>query len=118
MGYASHLNQHVKLRQNTKFQIYVLHSLKDMEEDPKRTGYRYPSLKIVFGGIFEVGSASHLNQHVKLCTCTKFHACIIKCTIRPLFEVKRLHYLSLHNLLCNIDIQPLNHVLLQEMAHQ
>ena len=91
MGYASHLNQHVKLRQNTKFQIYVLHSLKDMEEDQKRTGYRYPSLKIVFGGIFEVGSASHLNKHVKLCTCTKFHACIIKCTIRPFFEVNRLH---------------------------
>ena len=92
MGYASHLNQHVKLRQNTKFQIYVLHSLKDMEEDQKRTGYRYPSLKIVFGGIFQVGSVSHLNQHVKLCTCTKFHACIKKCTIRPFFEVKRLHY--------------------------
>ena len=53
---ASHLNQHVKSRQKTEFQVNDLHSLKDMEEDQKRTGYRYPSLKIAFGGIFEVGS--------------------------------------------------------------
>ena len=52
----SHLNQHVKSRQKTEFQVNDLHSLKDMEEDQKRTGYRYPSLKIAFGGIFEVGS--------------------------------------------------------------
>ena len=61
VGSASHLNQHVKLRQKTKFRVYNLHCLEDMEEDQKRTGYRYPSLKIAFGGIFQVGSASHLN---------------------------------------------------------
>ena len=69
---ASHLIQHVKSRQKTEFQVNDLHSLKDTEEDQKRTGYRYPSLKIVFGGIFEVGSVFHLNQHVKLRQETKY----------------------------------------------
>ena len=42
------------------------------EEDPERTGYKYPSLKIAFGGVLEVGSVPHLIQHVKLCQKSKF----------------------------------------------
>ena len=53
MGSAPHLNQHLNLRQKTKFHIYILHSLKDMERGQKRTGYRYPSLKIVLGAFLK-----------------------------------------------------------------
>ena len=35
MGSASHLIQHVKLRQKTIFLIYDMNSLKDIEEDLK-----------------------------------------------------------------------------------
>ena len=35
VGSASHLNQHVKLGQKTKFRVYNLHSLKDTEEGKK-----------------------------------------------------------------------------------
>ena len=40
-----------------------------------------------------MGSASPLIQHINLCTRSEFHACIVKCTILPNFEVKRLHYI-------------------------
>ena len=44
-GTASHLFQ----RQHTKCRVCNLHNMKDMEEDLKGTGYKYPSLKIAFG---------------------------------------------------------------------
>ena len=63
------------------FEFYDLHCLKDMERGQKRDwGYRYPSLKIVFGGILEVGSASHLNQHVKI-TPGKLNSGFITCIV-------------------------------------
>ena len=39
-----------------------------------------------------MGSIFHRIQRIKLFTRTKFHACIIKCTIHVDFDVKRLHY--------------------------
>ena len=92
LGSACNLIQYGKLRQKTNLFVYERYSLKDMKEDLKGDLVKVPSLKIAFGGVFEVGSSSHPIQHVKLCTCANFHACIIKCTIRPIFEVKRLHY--------------------------
>ena len=92
MGSAWNLIQYGKLRQKTNLLVYEMYSLKDMKEDLKGDWVKVPSLEIAFGRVFEVGSASQLIQHVKLCTCTNFHACIIKCTIHPIFEVKRLHY--------------------------
>ena len=50
-----HLIQHIKLRQKTL----------------RKTGYKYPSLKIALGR-FEVGSASHLIQYVNLRKKAKF----------------------------------------------
>ena len=79
-----HLIQHVKLRQNTKFRVYNLHNLKDIEEDSNEDWVQVTRLNIALGAFFEVGSAFNLIQHVKLCTCTNFHTCIIKCTIQLL----------------------------------
>ena len=42
MGSASHLNQHLNLRQEIKFHIYILHSLKDMERGQKGLGTGTP----------------------------------------------------------------------------
>ena len=36
-----------------------------------------------------MGPVSHFNKHIKLCTCAKFHDCIITCTIHQNFGVKR-----------------------------
>ena len=47
------------------------------------TGTEYPSLKIAFGGKFELGSDSYLFQRIKLGRCTKFHAGITICMIDP-----------------------------------
>ena len=69
----------MKVLQKTKFRVYDLHCVKDMERGQKRIGYRYPSLKIVFGGIFEVGSVFHLNQHVKLRQETKYRVSNVHC---------------------------------------
>ena len=61
-----------------------------------------------------MGFASHLIQHVQVFTCTNFHACIIKCTIRPIFEVKRLHY---RNRFCVVHIMILLHVDVFKILH-
>ena len=87
-GSASHL---FSMSNSTRKQFfYGMNSLKDLEEDLKGDRVEVPQSKNSFWGVFVVWSASHLIQHVKLCTCTNFHACIIKCTMRPFFEVKLL----------------------------
>ena len=73
------------------FWFMTLIDLKDLKEDLEGDWLQVPQSKNSFWSVFEVGSSSHLIQHVKLFTCTNFHACIIKFTIRPIFEVKQLH---------------------------
>ena len=42
-----------------------------------------PSLKIAFGGRFELGYDSYIFQRIKLGRCKKFHAGITICMIEP-----------------------------------
>ena len=47
------------------FEFITCIIMQDMEEDPKEDWEPVPQSKNSFGGVFEVGSSSHLIQHVK-----------------------------------------------------
>ena len=49
MGSASHPIQHVILRKKTKFQVYNLHSIKDMEVNPKKDRVQVLQSRIALG---------------------------------------------------------------------
>ena len=53
MGSVSHPIQHVKLRQKTKFRVNNLHSIKDMEENPKEDWVQVPQSKNSFGAFLK-----------------------------------------------------------------
>ncbi len=51
-----------------------------------------PSPKIAYRDIFWLGFVSDSVQCIKLCTCAKFHAWIVKCTIHAYFSVEQIRY--------------------------
>ena len=55
MGSASHLIQHVKLRQKTDFSVYDMNSLKDMGENRKGDWEQIPQSIIALGAFLKWG---------------------------------------------------------------
>ena len=89
MGSVSHFIPHARFHWIKNFWFIIFIVQKIWRKTQKGTGYRYPSLKIASRSALEVG--------VCISSYSAFHACIIKCTICPIFEVKGLHYYNLQN---------------------